>query len=88
MKIAFTFCTWITKTHILEEKPMQLKLPRLASSDRVPHSHPVQEETLVIDKRAGLTPSQMVEHKLRGLLRGGTLPVSQLLSSVKGRGPR
>ncbi len=46
-----------------------------------------QEETLVADARAGLTPSQMVERKLRGLLRGGPLPVSQLLTGMKGRGP-
>jgi len=35
------------------------------------------EETLVADSRAGLTPAQMVEHKLAGLLRSNPLLVSQ-----------
>ncbi len=36
------------------------------------------EERLVADDRAGLTPSQMVERKLVGLLKSTPLPVSQL----------
>lgn len=45
----------------------------------------VQEETLVTDSRAGVTPSQMVERKLIGLLRGTPLPVSQLLTGARRR---
>src|SRR5438105_1785544 len=36
------------------------------------------EETLILDSRAELTPAQMVERKLIGLLRDKALPVSQL----------
>lgn len=45
----------------------------------------VQEEVLVADSRAGVTPSQMVERKLIGLLRGTPLPVSQLLTGTRRR---
>jgi hypothetical protein len=34
------------------------------------------EETLVRDRRAGLSPAQMVERKLIFLLRGNSLPMS------------
>jgi hypothetical protein len=40
------------------------------------------DETLVADPRALLSPSQMVERKLIGLLRNGPLPVSQLMTSL------
>ena len=45
------------------------------------------EETLVIDRRAELRPSQMVELKLRDLLRGKALPVShiQMVNSLRSR---
>jgi hypothetical protein len=48
---------------------------------------PNGEEVLVVDSRARLTPAQMVERKLIGLLRGGPLPVSQMLNAPRGRGP-
>ena len=35
------------------------------------------DETLVADSRAGLTPAQMVEHKLAGLLKSNPLLISQ-----------
>ena len=38
---------------------------------------PTDEETLVIDVRAGLTPSQMVDLKLDSLLRNPPLVMSQ-----------
>jgi len=66
---------------------MQLNSTPQAPLDDPRQSRPAQEETLVVDSRAGLTPSQMVERKLRGLLRGAALPVSQLLNSTRGRGP-
>lgn len=58
----------------------------------LPVKHPhqaraAQEETLIADARAGLTPSQLVERKLISVLRGGPLPVSHLLNAVKGRRP-
>lgn len=65
---------------------MNLNVARNTSSleERAPR---LQEETLVVDSRAGLSPSQMVERKLQGLLRGTPLPLSQLLTVVKRRGP-
>jgi hypothetical protein len=49
---------------------------------------PAQEETLITDPRAGMTPSQFVERKLMGVLRGGPLPVSHLTNALRGRRPR
>jgi hypothetical protein len=57
----------------------------LQPEDRVLSSHPA-EESLVNDSRAGMTPAQMVEHKLIGLLRGKALPVSQMLAAALQRG--
>jgi len=54
------------------------------SEDR-PIQARVNEESIVTDSRAGVTPSQMVERKLIGLLRGTPLPVSQLLTAVRRR---
>ena len=55
-----------------------------------PEERPTQvratEESLVTDSRAGMTPSQMVERKLIGLLRGTSLPVSQLMTAAVRRG--
>jgi hypothetical protein len=36
------------------------------------------QETLVVDARAGLTPSQLVERKLVSMLRSTLLPASHL----------
>jgi len=38
------------------------------------------EEALVADARAGLTPAQMVERRLMGMLRTVPLPVSQIMT--------
>jgi hypothetical protein len=38
----------------------------------------VEEECLVSDSRAGLTPAQMVEQRLSSVLRSTPLPVSGL----------
>ncbi len=38
----------------------------------------VPEETMVIDRRAGVSPAQMVEQKLLIMLERDALPVSQL----------
>lgn len=46
---------------------------------------PVAEEALVVDARAGLTPSQAVERKLAVLLKGQPVPVSHLLSACRAR---
>lgn len=45
------------------------------------------EETLVADGRAALTPSQFVEQKLIGRLKGSPLLVSQIQRRLK-PGPR
>jgi len=66
---------------------MNLNLARPLSK-RPAAAHPSQEERLIVDSRAGLKPSQLVERKLIGVLRGGPLPVSQLVNAVKNRGPR
>lgn len=46
-----------------------------------------EEETLVLDSRAALTPSQLVEQKLIGRLKASPLLVSQLQRRLK-PGPR
>ena len=46
-----------------------------------------EEETLVADDRAALTPSQMVEQKLIEMLRTNPLLVSQIQRRLK-PGPR
>ena len=46
-----------------------------------------EEEVLIPDSRARLTPAQMVERKLVSLLRSVPLPVSQLQGGRQ-RGPR
>jgi hypothetical protein len=45
------------------------------------------EEILVPDARALLTPAQMVERKLVSLLKNASLPVSHLQTAQR-RGPR
>jgi hypothetical protein len=45
------------------------------------------EETLVADDRAGLTPSQQVEQKLIGILKASPLLVSHVQRRLK-PGPR
>ena len=45
------------------------------------------EETLVIDSRAALTPSQVVEQKLMGRLKASPLLVSHVQRNLK-PGPR
>lgn len=46
-----------------------------------------EEETLVADRRASLTPSQHVEQKLIGLLKASPLMVSQVQRRMR-PGPR
>jgi hypothetical protein len=45
------------------------------------------EETLVADNRASLTPSQMVEEKLIGMLNGSPLMISHVQRQLR-PGPR
>ncbi len=52
--------------------------------------HETTEEALVMDDRAGMRPAQLVERKLRSLLDGRSLSVSQLRTeplSSRGRAP-
>jgi hypothetical protein len=44
----------------------------------LPEPVALQEESLVTDTRAGLSPAQMVERKLVSLLPGTPLPLSQM----------
>ena len=46
------------------------------------------EESLITDKRANLTPAQMVEQKLVSLLKGKAVSVSQIqmVRSIRARG--
>jgi hypothetical protein len=44
------------------------------------------DEALVTDARAGLTPSQMVERKLVALLKSNQLPMSRLQMAGPRRG--
>jgi hypothetical protein len=41
------------------------------------------EEMLVVDARAHLTPAQMVERKLIGLMKAALLPVSSMHSTSR-----
>lgn len=45
-----------------------------------------EEETLIADVRASLTPSQFVESKLLHLLRTSSVPVSHLQMAARRRG--
>jgi hypothetical protein len=45
------------------------------------------EETLVSDSRAGVTPSEMVERKLVSLLNSTPLPFSRLQTTTRRRPP-
>ena len=47
----------------------------------VPIPHGPSEEALVADARAGLTPAQMVEHKVASLLKSQPLPVSHMMTT-------
>jgi hypothetical protein len=42
-----------------------------------------EEEALVADARAGLTPAQMVERKLGSLLKSNPLPVSHMMTGSR-----
>ena len=42
-----------------------------------------EEEALVTDARAGLTPAQMVERKLVSLLKSNPLPVSHVMAASR-----
>ncbi len=55
---------------------------RLPDAEPLAHqAHPLAEEDLVTDERAGLTPAQMVERKLASLLKSQPLPVSHLITA-------
>jgi hypothetical protein len=43
----------------------------------------MEEESLIADARAGLTPAQMVERKLLSLLKTNPLPVSQVMNGSR-----
>ena len=58
---------------------------RPPGSDAAPNRN--EEETLVADDRAALTPSQIVEQKLIEMLRTNPLLVSQIQRRLK-PGPR
>jgi hypothetical protein len=51
------------------------------------HESAGKEDMLVPDKRARLTPAQMVERKLLSLLKSAALPASRL-QSIRRRCPR
>ncbi len=59
---------------------------RLAVSDSTPDYRP-EEETLVADGRAAMTPSQHVEQKLIGMLKASPLLVSHVQRRLR-PGPR
>jgi hypothetical protein len=73
-------------------KPQSLRVPCAAEAETV-SSVPVPaapEEALVTDRRAGLTPSELVERKLISLLKSGPVRVShvQMISTGLARGRR
>jgi hypothetical protein len=56
-------------------------LPRAPDPALLPPPPALTEEALVADARAGLTPAQMVEHKLATLLKSQPLPVSHMMTA-------
>jgi hypothetical protein len=57
------------------------------SPDKTRPSLPDGAEEMIVDRRAELRPAEMVELKLRALLRGKALPVShiQTVDSLRSR---
>ena len=64
-----------TRPSLADNNTSRSRLP--ASLEPDPGTGP-SDETLVVDQRAELRPAQMVELKLRALLRGKAVPVSQI----------
>jgi hypothetical protein len=60
---------------------------RLPASPEPDSGSGQSDEMLVVDRRAELRPAQMVELKLRELLRGKALPVShiQMVDALRAR---
>ncbi len=58
------------------------KLPSYLEGEDLPGA---DEESLVKDHRAGLSPRQQVERRLVSLLKSNPLPVSQLLGAARKR---
>jgi len=59
------------------------RLPKNGEDGLVPGTAvEIEEETLVIDDRSGLSPAQMVESKLSRKLQATSLPVSHLQMRV------
>jgi len=55
----------------------------IALAPEEPVAPETQEEALVADSRASLTPAQMVERKLVSLLKSNPLPVSHLKTGAR-----
>ncbi len=62
-------------TALLKDDPNQTGPPGPAEE--------MAEESLIADARAGLTPAQMVEHKLAALLKSNPLPMSQVMAGSR-----
>jgi hypothetical protein len=71
---AWSECAWNPEEATVNDQPT-IRLP----DDPAPTNNST-EETLVVDPRGQLTPSQLVERKLVALLRTTPLPLSQILS--------
>jgi len=72
---------------LLKRHPVA-KTPAPHLTIRQPRIHPEQvedEESLVIDQRSELQPSQAVEEKLRILMKNKSLPLSTLRLSQAGQ---
>jgi hypothetical protein len=63
---------------VVRKQPKNTPLPRALSN--LP-----KDEVLVSDVRAGVTPAEMVEHKLVGLLKNIPLPLSRLQAKAAPR---
>jgi hypothetical protein len=59
---------------------MDTTATRRPGTETAEAERPFAEELLVADDRAGLSPSEMVERKLVGLLKTTPLPASQISS--------
>jgi hypothetical protein len=67
--------------------PIEAKPVERQEADR-PGQRRCEEEMLVVDARSQMCPAQMVENKLRGLLKSGSLPVSNVQLGSVGEGRR
>ncbi len=71
----------VASAPFLAANPPRDPVALLDGAVAAPPAYALAEEALVADPRAGLTPAQMVEHKLASLLKSQPLPVSHMMTA-------